>query len=173
MGAAGLPRCCAPRSDRVLRQAQDERGVRPHPSPLPSRGRGCPSTGLRMNRGRWAQRDCRVAAPLGMTGSFDRLRTNGGSPSPQPSPIKGEGMSFDGLRMNGGFALTPALSHRGRGDVLRRAQDERGRVSVFAEKGSRHAQNLFPNNGPNVGYCCSHRCGVPSNDLHADALAVR
>ena len=96
------------------------------------------------------RRDCH--ASLGMTGSFDRLRTNGGgggrsgsplpsrergcpstssgrtggSPSPQPSPIEGEGMSFDRLRTNGGFALTPALSHRGRGDVLRQAQDERG-----------------------------------------------
>ena len=57
---------------------------------------------LRTNGGRWAQRDCHVAVPLGMTGSFDKLRTNGG------------------------FALTPALSHRGRGDVLRQAQDERG-----------------------------------------------
>ena len=41
---------------------------------------------------------------------------NGGSPLPQPSPIKGEGIdvSFDGLRTNGsgwGFTLTPALSH--------------------------------------------------------------
>ena len=58
----------------VLRRAQDERVGHPHPNPLPSRERGCPSTGS------------------GRTG---------GSPSPQPSPIKGEGMSFDGLRMSG------------------------------------------------------------------------
>ena len=73
--------------------------------------------------------DCRVAAPLAMTGSFDRIRTNGGFALTPAPPIEGEGLSFDRIRTNGGFALTPALSHRGRGggDVLRQAQDERGR----------------------------------------------
>ena len=52
--------------------------------------------------------------------SFDGLRMNGGSPSPQPSPIKGEGIdvSFDGLRMNGGgwgFTLSLTSPIKGEG----------------------------------------------------------
>ena len=41
---------------------------------------------------------------------FRQAQHEGGSPSPQPSPIKGEGMSFDRLRMNGGAGSEIATS---------------------------------------------------------------
>ena len=40
-------------------------------------------------------------SPIKGEGVLDGLRMRGGSPSPQPSPIKGEGV-LDGLRMRGG-----------------------------------------------------------------------
>ena len=150
----------------VLRRAQDERAGQPHPrikygagsNPLPSRERGCPSTGSGRTA-RWAQRDCRVAALLAMTGVLRRAQDEraghphprikyplpsrergcpstgsgrtGGSPSPQPVSHQGmTGMSFDGLRTNGRVTLTPT-SHQGRGDVfdgLTRTGDRWGRT---------------------------------------------
>ena len=105
----------------VVRQAHHERlrprnggggGFHPHPNPLPSRERGRGRGFTWMNRmngmdrifGCGLLRDCYVVRQA----HHERLRSwqwhmslTGFSPSPQPSPIKGE-------------------------DVLRQAQDERG-----------------------------------------------
>ena len=117
------------RNDGFLRQAQDERGLTLTPVSSTGQAPTISHEGegvLRQaqdERGRWAQdawgATLTTVFPAkagihsllphvgfriksGMTGSFDGLRTNRRSPSPQPSPIEGEG-------------------------VLRQAQDERGR----------------------------------------------
>ena len=104
---------------------------------LSHRGRGGPSTGsgrtgewglfcgLRMNGG--APHPHSSPLPSREKWSFDRLRTTGGawSPSPQPSPIEGEGVLRQ-AQDEGGAPPSPLPSPiKGEG-VLRQAQDERG-----------------------------------------------
>ena len=113
----------------VLRRAQDERAGQPHPrikygagsNPLPSRERGCPSTGSGRTGAVGAARLPRRCASRNDRGPSTGSGRTGGSPSPpyqvrgrlQPSHIKGDGMSFDGLRTNGGGGRSEIAASQG------------------------------------------------------------
>ncbi len=75
--------------------------VRGRLQPSPIKGEGMSFDGLRMNGGVGAARLPRRCASRNDRGPSTGSGRTGGSASPQPSPIKGEGMSFDGLRTNG------------------------------------------------------------------------